>query len=164
MSQEDTFDFGDQWGYPKTANVACRRTAFEEVGGFREEIRAAEDADLTYRLRAAGWEVERREHAAVVHASRTTLRGLVPSSAGARAAPGWTRVPRVGARWWAGGPAALGRVHHARRPRPGGAHARPRRGDLAVIRPLEVLAWEFGRLLPNRIVRAAAGDRRACRC
>ena len=63
MSQEDTFDFGE-WGYPKTANVACRRAAFEEVGGFREGIRAAEDADLTYRLRAAGWEVERREDAA----------------------------------------------------------------------------------------------------
>ncbi len=34
MSQEDTFDFGDRWGYPKTANVACRRAAFEQVGGF----------------------------------------------------------------------------------------------------------------------------------
>ncbi|MBA3306502.1 MAG: glycosyltransferase, partial [Thermoleophilaceae bacterium] len=74
MNQEATFDFGDRWGYPKTANVACRRAAFEEVGGFREDIRAAEDADLTYRMRAAAWEVERREDAAVVHASRTTLR------------------------------------------------------------------------------------------
>src|SRR3954453_21593695 len=80
MSQDDTFAFGE-WGYPKTANVACRRAAFEQVGGFREHIRAAEDADLTYRLRDAGWEVERREDAAVVHASRKTLRGFIAQQA-----------------------------------------------------------------------------------
>ena len=43
----------------------------------QEEIRAAEDADLTYRLRAAGWEVERREAASVVHLSRPSVRGFV---------------------------------------------------------------------------------------
>ncbi len=51
------------------------------MGGFRERVRAAEDADLTYRLRAAGWEVERREPAAVVHASRKTLRGFLKQKA-----------------------------------------------------------------------------------
>ena len=80
MSQQATFDFGE-WGYPKSANLACRRAAFDEIGGFRDEIRAAEDADLTYRLKAAGWEVERRENAAVAHSSRTTLRGFLAQQA-----------------------------------------------------------------------------------
>jgi len=151
MSQEATFDFGDRWGYPKTANVACRRTAFEEVGGFREDIRAAEDADLTYRMRAAAWEVERREDAAVVHASRTTLRGLVVQqllwgSGGAwvdRMYPG--AVPLVGKsgflRWAA--TTTLGGLVTA---------ARLRNRDTALIalfRPIEALAWELGRFLPN---------------
>ena len=76
MSQENTFGW-DDWSFPQTTNAACRRTAFEAVGGFREDIRAAEDADLTYRLKAAGWEVERREQAAVVHLSRRTTRAFV---------------------------------------------------------------------------------------
>ena len=100
MSQDDTFDFGE-WGYPKTANVACRRAAFEQVGGFRDEARAAEDADLTYRLRAAGWDVERREDAAVVHASRTTLRGfLVQKAVWGGAALGCTRSTPGRSRSW----------------------------------------------------------------
>jgi hypothetical protein len=37
------------------------------AGGFREDIRAAEDADLSYRLRAAGWTIEGREPATVTH-------------------------------------------------------------------------------------------------
>ena len=131
MSQEQTFDFGDRWGYPKTANVACRRAAFEQVGGFTEQIRAAEDADLTYRLRAAGWEVERREHASVVHSSRTTLRGLVRAAGavGRRRRLGGQALPGLGAAGQPGQPAALGPVHHPRRVRPGGARAQPRRGD-----------------------------------
>ena len=125
MSQEQTFDFGDQWGYPKTANVACRRAAFEQVGGFREEIRAAEDADLTYRLRDAGWEVERRENAAVVHSSRTTLRGLVAQQALWGAGGAWVAVdlPRVGAPGGQDGPLALGPLHHGRRVCQGHPHA-----------------------------------------
>ncbi len=151
MSQDDTFDFGE-WGYPKTANVACRRTAFEEVGGFREEARAAEDADLTYRLRAAGWAVERREQAAVVHASRTTLRGFLVQQAVWGAGGAWIHdlypgsVPLVGragfARWAVS--AGLGGLVRAARHRDRDA------AILAVFRPLEGLAWEFGRrLLPN---------------
>ena len=150
MSQEDTFAFGE-WGYPKTANVACRRAAFEAVGGFRDEIRAAEDADLTYRLRAAGWEVERREEATVVHLSRKTLRALLVQKALWGAGGAWVHrtypgaVPLVGRRglmWWALRSTVAGLVSAARR--------RDRDAAiLAVFRPLEMLAWELGRLLPN---------------
>ena len=150
MSQEDTFGFGE-WGYPKTANVACRREAFESVGGFREGIRAAEDADLTYRLRAAGWEVERREGAAVVHASRTTLRGFIVQKALWGAGGAWVHrmypgsvplVGRPGLIWWAVRSSIEGLLAAARR--------RDRDAALlALFRPLEALAWELGRLLPN---------------
>ncbi len=150
MSQEDTFDFGE-WGYPKTANVACRRAAFEEVGGFREEIRAAEDADLTYRLQAAGWEVERREDASVVHASRTTLRGFIVQKAVWGAGGAWVSsvypgsvplIARAGVVRWAIRSFAEGLLDAARR--------RDRDAAIfALFRPLEALAWELGRLLPN---------------
>ena len=150
MSQQDTFDFGD-WGYPKSANVACRRAAFHEVGGFREEIRAAEDADLTYRLRAAGWQVERREDASVVHSSRATIRGFLAQQAVWGAGGAWVHrtypgsVPLIGRRRvlsWAARTTLGGLLRAARR--------RDRDAALvALFRPLEALAWEFGRLLPN---------------
>jgi hypothetical protein len=150
MSQEDTFSFG-AWGYPKSANIACRRTAFEEIGGFREDIRAAEDADLTYRLKAAGWEVERREAAVVVHLSRATLSGLVRQKAlwgagGAwleRTYPGSVPLARgPGLAWWALRETTKGILSAAVR--------RDRDARLyALLRPLEALAWELGRRLPN---------------
>ena len=150
MSQEDTFGFGD-WGYPKTANVACRRAAFEAVGGFREEIRAAEDADLTYRLRSAGWGVERREDASVVHASRKTVREFIAQQTVWGAGGAWV------ARMYPGSVPLVGRagvIRWAVRSTLGGLLTAVRRRDrdtaiLAVFRPLEALAWEFGRLLPN---------------
>src|SRR5205085_6077877 len=84
----ETFRFGD-WGFPQSANLACRRAAFEAVGGFRVDIRAAEDADLTYRLRAAGWEVERREGATAVHRNRQTVRAFVAQKAVHGAGAAW---------------------------------------------------------------------------
>jgi mycofactocin glycosyltransferase len=150
MSQEATFSFGE-WGYPKTANVACRRVAFEEVGGFREEIRAAEDADLTYRLRGAGWEVERREDASVVHASRKTLRDFFVQQALWGAGGAWLDRTYPGSVPLVGRPAF---IRWAVRATIGGLLAALRQRDrdraiLAVFRPLEAVAWEFGRLLPN---------------
>jgi len=149
-SQDDTFAFGE-WGYPKSANIAVRREAYEAIGGFREEIRAAEDADLTYRLRAAGWKVERREEAAVVHASRQTVRGFVVQKLVWGAGGAWVNrtypgaVPLLGrrsfARWALS--AFGGGVVNALRKRSRDAFI------FAVFRPLEAVAWELGRLLPN---------------
>jgi GT2 family glycosyltransferase len=59
-----------------SANLLVRRAAFEQVGGYTEGIRAAEDTDFTWRLQAAGWTLAFNEHAVVQHAYRTTLRGL----------------------------------------------------------------------------------------
>jgi GT2 family glycosyltransferase len=150
MSQGDTFAFG-AWGYPKSANVACRRSAFEAVGGFREDIRAGEDADLTYRLRDAGLGVERREAAAVVHRSRDTVRGLLRQKAMWGAGGAWLArtypgsVPLVhnrGLAWWAARETirGLGRAL-IRRDRDAAI--------LAVLHPLDALAWQFGRWRSN---------------
>ncbi len=150
MSQEDTLRFGE-WGYPKTANVACRRSAFEAVGGFREHIRAGEDADLTFRMRAAGWAIERRESAAVVHRSRQTVgqftvQKLCHGSGAAwldREYPGaFPARRRPGLLWWG--------VRHA----VGGAVSAARSGDrdrllFALFEPLELIAHELGRSLQN---------------
>jgi mycofactocin glycosyltransferase len=150
MGQENSFKFG-AWGFPQTANAACRRAAFEAVGGFREDIRAAEDADLSYRLRAAGWEVERREAATGVHLSRQTARDLVRQKLRHGAGGAWLHrnypgsIPprrRPGLLWWGARTAAKGLVRAAR--------ARDRdRALWAVFEPLEHLAYEFGRSLPN---------------
>jgi GT2 family glycosyltransferase len=63
--------------YAQTANAAVRRAAFEAVGGFPDPVRSGGDADLCWRLRAAGWELEERPGARVRHRNRTTLRALL---------------------------------------------------------------------------------------
>ena len=162
MSQERTFGFGE-WGYPKSANVACRRAAFEAIGGFREDIRAGEDADLTYRLKAAGWGVERRESASVVHFNRTTLHGLIEQQLLWGAGGAWLErtypgsVPLIaspaGARWSLS--RAMKALLSARQDRDAALYA--------LLRPVEAVAWQTGRLLPNRRprrrVRVRGGDR-----
>ena len=157
MSHENTLAHG-RWAFAQTANCAVRRAAFEAVGGFRDELRAAEDADLRYRLAARGWEMERRDRAVVRHRSRRTLRELLAQrlvhGSGAawlnRAYPG-SFPPRrwPGLAWWgirrsARGVAALVA------------------GDrdealLGLLDPLAVWAFELGRLLPNRARRARRG-------
>lgn len=150
MSQEDTFRFGD-WGYPKTANAACRRAAFEAVGGFRDDIRAGEDADLTFRVRAAGWGLERREGASVVHRNRRTARAFTAQKLCHGAGAAWLdrEYPgafpprrRPGLVWWG--------IRHAATGLAAAARERDRDKALwALFEPLEHLAHEFGRSLPN---------------
>jgi GT2 family glycosyltransferase len=165
MSQENTFRFG-RWSFPQTANAACRRAAFEAVGGFREDIRAAEDADLAYRLRAAGWEVERRESATVVHRNRQTVRGFIAQRALHGAGGAWLarHYPgafparrRLGLLWWG--------VRTAIRGLASAAGSRNRDKALwALFEPLALLTYEFGRSLPNerplRLGRWVRTDRR----
>lgn len=150
MTQDDTFSFGE-WGYPKSANIACRREAFEAVGGFRGHVRAAEDADLTYRLRSAGWEVERRDAAAVVHFSRRTICALLKQKALWGAGGAWIDRQYPGSIPLARGPGA---IRWALLATARGLLSALRRRDrdallYAVLRPLEAIAFELGRRISN---------------
>jgi len=150
MSHENTLGW-DDWSFAQTANAACRRSAFEQVGGFREDIRAAEDADLTYRLKAAGWVLERRDGARAVHVSRTSLRGLLRQRMLHGAGGAWLdsnypgSVPKKrwpGLLWWAARSSVTG-VARA---------AVARNADqalVAVLAPLDTLAYEAGRSRDN---------------
>jgi GT2 family glycosyltransferase len=75
MSQQATMERARP--YAQTANCAVRRGAFEQVGGFEASARAGEDADLCFRLQAAGWGMEGRPAAIVAHHSRPTLSALL---------------------------------------------------------------------------------------
>lgn len=88
-----------------TANLAVRRSAFDEIGGFEEGIRSGGDVDLCRRLVAAGWRIERRPEAVVTHLHRESLPDLMSTIAryasGSRwlnerypgSAPEWPLVP-----------------------------------------------------------------------
>lgn len=150
MSQDGTLRAPD-WGFPKTANAACRRAAFEAVGGFREELRAAEDADLTFRLRAAGWAMERRERAAALHRSRQTVRDFVAQKLCHGAGGSWLEREYPGASpprrlpglvWWS--------VRTGARRLARAARTRDRDDVLwALFEPLELIVHELARPLSN---------------
>lgn len=72
-----------------TANLLLRRTAFDAAGGFREGIRSGGDVDLCWRLRAAGWSLEYRHGAGVVHRHRETLPGFMGQVARYAAGARW---------------------------------------------------------------------------
>jgi GT2 family glycosyltransferase len=83
--------------YAQTANCAVRRSAFEAVGGFDEGARWGEDADLCWRLAAAGWALEERPAAGVRHRNRETLRALLAQQAGHGAGARWLQARHPGA-------------------------------------------------------------------
>ena len=154
LSQENTLLEASP--YAKTANCAVRRSAFEAVGGFRDDIRSGGDADLCFRLAAAGWALERRDEAAVLHRSRRRLRKLLRQQARhgsgsawlERAYPGFSPAKRwPGLAVWAGREWAAAAV----------ALARPERdaAHLHAVDPLVTWAFEVGRLVPNTVDRPA---------
>jgi Glycosyl transferase family group 2 len=71
------------------ANLLVRRTAFQQVGGFFEGVRAAEDTDFSWRLQRAGWDLEGRPDAAVEHRYRDTVRALRRQWRGYAAGRAW---------------------------------------------------------------------------
>jgi glycosyltransferase involved in cell wall biosynthesis len=63
---------------PITANVAYRRTVFEKIGYFDQQMLTGEDFDLAWRLQTqTGWQIAIVPDAIVYHRYRTSLRGLV---------------------------------------------------------------------------------------
>ncbi len=150
MSQEITLAH-DQWAFAQTANAAVRRKAFEQVGGFESGVRSGGDADLCFRIRAAGWDLERREGAAVVHRNRQTVPRMLAQRARHGAGAAWLseRWPGAlparrwpGLAWWSAKRAAAGLMAAVRRDRDGAL--------LGLLDGPAVWAFELGRLIPNR--------------
>ncbi len=71
------------------ANLMVRRHAFEEVGGFYEGLRAAEDTDFSWRLQQAGWKLELRPQAGVEHRYRASIGELRRQWRGYAAGRAW---------------------------------------------------------------------------
>ena len=151
------------------ANLLVRRVAFEQIGGFYEGVRAAEDTDFTWRLQRAGWRLELRHHALVEHRYRTTLGDLRRQWRGYAAGRAWlgrrydgfTPQPAV-ARVPGRGLSSLRRVLPPRgSPAPGGPRSTRRpRGRLEAVQHLAIdglLAVEelWGFTLSNRPARDA---------
>jgi Glycosyl transferase family group 2 len=153
MSQEVTLDRG-RWAYAQTANCAVRREAFEAVGGFCENVRSGGDADLCWRLAAAGWELERRPGAAIVHRNRATIAAMLAQLFRHGTGAGWLArrhpgaMPRSrwpGLAWWSVRRAAAGIAALARRDRDGAI--------CGLLDGPAVWAFQLGRLAPNRPLR-----------
>jgi GT2 family glycosyltransferase len=151
MGQHNTLDLPG-WGYAQTANCAIRREAFDAVDGFEGAVRSAGDADICFRLRDAGWTIERRDGASVLHTNRTSLRNLLRQRARHGAGVEWLARRYPGSfprkRWlglakWALQSLAWAAVDAAR----------GRRDDALVhaIEPLSVWAFNLGRLMPNTV-------------
>jgi len=150
MSQEITLA-DDAWPFAQTANAAVRRSAFAQIGGFEDTVRSGGDADLCFRLRAAGWDLERRQHAAVVHRNRATIPRMLAQRARHGAGAGWLARRYPGAlprrRWPGLALWSAKRVAHGLR-----AAARKDRDEalLGLLDGPAVWAFELGRLIPNR--------------
>jgi len=83
--------------YAQTANCAVRGAAFAAAGGFDERARAGEDADLCWRLEAAGWRLEHRRDARAEHRARATLGALLGQLAVHGAGMAWLERRHPGA-------------------------------------------------------------------
>jgi hypothetical protein len=131
------------------ANLLVRRAAFEQIGGFYEGVRAAEDTDFSWRLQAAGWRLELRRRAQVEHRYRGTVGELRRQWRGYAAGRAW-----LGRRYegFAPEPAvarALGRVRHRTRTalNPGGEPGAGPHGARRSAPPVATGRFERGRYL-----------------
>ena len=148
-------------GYALTANCLVRRVAFEGASpkegppegagavGFAE-VRSGGDADLSLRLRAAGWEIERRDGAAVTHRGRASVPKLLRQRARHGSGAAWVESRHPGT--FPARPLPGVAKHAARRTAEGvAALARGRRDDalVALLDGPALVAFELGRRLPN---------------
>src|SRR4051794_189312 len=152
MSQANTLSGGDR-PYAQTANCAVRRAAFDDVGGFRDDIRSGGDADLCFRVADAGWAIVSRPQAAVVHRSRRTLRRMLRQRARHGSGAAWLARHHPGTferdTSWLG----LAKWTVQSEARAGVALARGRRDDavVAFVDPLSEWAFQLGRRFSNEV-------------
>ena len=145
------------------ANLLVRRAAFEQVGGFYEGLRAAEDTDFAWRLQRAGWRLEACPQARVEHSYRAALGELRRQWRGYAAGRAWLSRRYEG---FTPEPAVVRGLGRARRlvgrRRDGGsdAAARPtKRGPYLALDALLALEELAGFTLSNRPSGPPRGDR-----
>jgi GT2 family glycosyltransferase len=130
-----------------TGNLLIRREAFDEIGGFEEGIRSGGDIDLCWRLRDAGWDIERRPEALVEHRHRDHLVPFLAMIARYAAGSRWlnNRYPNAAGRWPLPKQLAIAGADAAR-------HARHGRGEAAIFRLIDglgLIAHNVGYLASN---------------
>lgn len=137
-----------------SANLLVRRSAFEAIGGFAEGIRSAGDVDLCWRLGRAGWRLEQRPDARVVHRHRETFPGLLGQIARYGAGARWldARHPGASPRW----PLIPGLAGSARDIAANAARGRFEEASFRAIDALGLVAHNVGYLGSNRAVPLAA--------
>lgn len=139
--------------YGITANLLVRRSVFEQLGGFVEGVRSGGDADFSWRLQDAGWQIAYREPAAVEHLHRERLVPLLRQMARYSAAIHWMERRRPGS---SPRPPVASRLARAS----GGAAVwflmkKPERALFSAIDALVVLAEAAGWHMSNDAPRAA---------
>jgi cellulose synthase/poly-beta-1,6-N-acetylglucosamine synthase-like glycosyltransferase len=84
-----------------TGNLLVGKDVFERVGGFVEGIRSGGDVDFCRRIQEAGYSLELRPAATVVHPHRETLREYLRIVARYAAGARWLdeRYPGIAPRW-----------------------------------------------------------------
>jgi GT2 family glycosyltransferase len=147
MSQDTTLR--REWPYAQTANCAVRRRAFDQVGGFVERARAGEDADLCFRLQAAGWTIEERPGAVVEHRSRESLGSLLGQLVRHGSGAAWVERRFPGSFPTPSPPGLARRFGHDARTAVRSVRDR-RVAQTALLDLVGGMAFELGRLLPNR--------------
>lgn len=79
-----------------TANLAVRRAAWAEVGGFQEGIKSFGDSEFCWRVQEAGWSLEHVPAAVVEHTHRESARALFRQCARYGAGAAWLNRRRPG--------------------------------------------------------------------
>lgn len=141
--------------YAQTANCAVLRRAFEEVGGFADEARAGEDAELCFALQRAGWRLEERSTAKATHCGRETLGAWLFQQMRHGSGAGW-----VNRQWPGEFPPPRPRELAERFVRNFGsaiesiAHGDHDAAAFALLDFAGACAFDLGRLVPNRPCKA----------
>jgi glycosyltransferase involved in cell wall biosynthesis len=137
--------------YAKTANCLVRRSAFEEVGGFVDDVRSGGDADLCFRLQRARWDFELRPNAVGEHRSRRRVVALLAQRLRHGSGAEWLERRYVG---FVGPRRSMLRVGRSIVGGTVRSVASYCRGDtdraiLDLLDPLSNAAFEVGRRIPN---------------
>jgi hypothetical protein len=132
------------------ANLLVRRKAFEQLGGFYEGLRAAEDTDFSWRLQQAGWLLEPRPGARVEHRYRASLRELRRQWRGYAAGRAWLARRYEGFEPQPAAQRALRRARGSAPPRPVALAGHLERGRFLAVDALLAAEELAGLALSNR--------------